>query len=64
MKIVDRARPYLTDQQDNLVDTDPLFVDAANGNFQLRDDSPAYKLGFQKIPAEKIGLYKDEYRRQ
>jgi len=63
MKIVDRARPFLKDEVDNLTDTDPLFVDAPNGNFQLRDDSPAYKLGFQKIPADKIGLYKDEYRR-
>ncbi len=64
MKIVDRARPFLKEERDNLIDTDPLFVDPANMNFQLRDDSPAYKLGFQKIPAEKIGLYKDEYRRQ
>jgi len=25
---------------------------------QLRDDSPAYKLGFERIPVEKIGLLK------
>ncbi len=40
----------------------PCFVDPANDNFQLRDDSPAYKLGFKKIPADKIGLYKDPLR--
>jgi hypothetical protein len=44
--------------------TDPLFMDPANMNFQLRDDSPPYKLGFQRISAEKTGIYKDEYRRQ
>ena len=32
-------------------------MDAAQLNFQLRDDSPACKLGFQRIPIEKIGLY-------
>jgi len=55
-----QARPYVT-FQDNWVDQ-PLdragFVDAANMDFQLRDDSPVYDEvpGFQKIPFEKIGL--------
>jgi hypothetical protein len=40
----------------------PGFVDLDNENFQLRDDSPAYKLGFKRIPIEDIGLYVDEYR--
>ncbi len=48
---------------DNLVDDNPHFVDATVMNFQLRDDSPAYRLGFQRIPVEKIGLYQDAYRR-
>ena len=46
----------------NLVSLDPGFVDAENGNYQLRKDSPAWKLGFQPIPLEKIGLQNDEYR--
>jgi len=46
--------------EDNLLDTDPRFVDAARLNFQLRDDSPAYKIGFQRIPVEEIGLLRDE----
>ncbi|HUU82698.1 MAG TPA: right-handed parallel beta-helix repeat-containing protein, partial [Phycisphaerae bacterium] len=56
-----QARPYVA-FQDNLVDQpldpDPGFVDAANLNFQLRDDSPVYKQvpGFQKIPFDKMGL--------
>jgi len=49
--------------QDNLVDVDPGFVDMENENFQLKDDSPAYALGFQRIPMEEIGLVNDTYRR-
>jgi hypothetical protein len=41
--------------QDNFTEGDPGFVDSAHGNFQLRDDSPAYKLGFKPIPMEQIG---------
>jgi hypothetical protein len=42
----------------NLLGKDPHFVDAPRLNFQLRDDSPAYALGFQRIPIEQIGRYK------
>ena len=31
-------------------------------DFALKPDAPALKLGFQKIPLEKIGLYRDEFR--
>jgi hypothetical protein len=47
---------------DNLVGEDPGFVDRAAGNFQLRDDSPAYRRGFKRIPFDAIGLRVDEYR--
>ncbi len=46
----------------NGLDADPKFVDPAHDNYQLRDDSPAYQLGFERIPMEKIGLYQDELR--
>jgi len=59
--IAANARPH-TVMEANLVDQDPHFVDAARGNFQLRDDSPAWKLGFRRIPIEKIGLYRDDRR--
>ncbi|MCL5280146.1 MAG: DUF5123 domain-containing protein, partial [Planctomycetes bacterium] len=49
------AKEGMAESKDNLVNTDPLFVDAAQGNFQLKPDSPAYKVGFQPIPFEKIG---------
>jgi len=54
-EIEGKARP-LVKFENNLLDQDPLFVDAAKLNFQLRDDSPAWKLGFQRIPVEQIGL--------
>jgi hypothetical protein len=41
---------------------DPLFVDAASGDYRLSPGSPAYKLGFQPIPIEKIGPYQDALR--
>ena len=44
------------------METDPGFVDVKNGDFRLREDSPAWKLGFKPIPFDKIGLYVDEYR--
>ena len=49
------ARKYVT-FKDNLIDKDPHFAGRAKANFQLRDDSPAYKMGFKRIPIEKIGL--------
>jgi len=48
------------DQQ--TVVADPLFVDPANDDYRLRPDSPAYELGFQPIPVEKIGIRENEVR--
>lgn len=36
---------------------DPKFVDAAHDDYRLQPDSPAFALGFQRIPIEKIGPY-------
>jgi hypothetical protein len=46
---------------------DPLFVDASSGgrtadDYRLKDDSPAYKLGFERIPTRLIGPYKSPLR--
>ncbi len=57
-------RKYMTITDNYVTDEDPGFVNAAEMNFQLKDDSIAYRKipGFKKIPFEKIGLYQDEYR--
>ena len=41
---------------------DPGFVDPANDDYRLRPDSPAFALGFQPIPVDRIGPYEDELR--
>jgi hypothetical protein len=41
---------------------DPLFVAPAQDDYKLREQSPAFKLGFRPIPMEKIGPYSDALR--
>lgn len=41
---------------------DPLFVDPEHGDFTLRPESPARKLGFDPIPLTEIGPYRDDAR--
>ena len=36
---------------------DPMFVDKANHDYRLRDESPAFKLGFKQIDVSKVGLF-------
>lgn len=60
-EIEGKGRPFLT-IGDNLLDQDPLFVDAEHLNFQLKPESPAYQMGFERLPIEKMGLYKDPRR--
>ncbi len=56
-----QSRPFVK-LEDNLSGADPLFADERGGNYQLTDASPAWALGFQRIPVEKIGLYPDACR--
>lgn len=48
--------------ENNLTDSDPRFADERGRNYQLKADSPAWAMGFQRIPVEKVGLYADERR--
>jgi len=41
---------------------DPLFVNAATDDYRLRPESPAFALGFEPIPIERIGPYADDLR--
>ena len=56
-----KARPHVK-IEGNIIDKDVGFVNAAAGDFRLRDDSPAYALGFKPIPFAQIGVYKDAKR--
>lgn len=40
----------------HLVGEDPRVVDAAGGDYRLREDSPAFALCFKPIPLDQIGL--------
>jgi hypothetical protein len=40
----------------NSLIADPLFVAPEKNDFRLKSNSPAFKLGFHKIPVEQIGL--------
>jgi len=47
----------------NLIKNDVSFVIPNDDLLQLKSDSTAYKFGFQSLPINKIGLYKDKYRK-
>ena len=66
MKKEIKAVPGLFTESGNFVtERDPGFVDVANGNLALKPNSEVFKKipGFKPIPFEKIGLFKDDYRR-
>jgi len=42
------------------ITADPLFADPDNDDFRLSPESPAFRLGFQRIPLGKIGIPRDE----
>ena len=44
--------------KDNLINEDPGFIDLENGDFRIKEDSPVFKLGFKRLPLERIGIEK------
>jgi len=52
------AKPFIKPGE-NLVDVDPLFIDAEKGDFRLKPESPAFKIGFKSVPLEQMGLVND-----
>ena len=59
-----QAKAMLAKQQAARVDEhslaeDPLFVDPENGDFRLKPDSPALKMGFVPFDMSKVGLRSD-----
>ncbi|MBM3878550.1 MAG: right-handed parallel beta-helix repeat-containing protein [Verrucomicrobia bacterium] len=61
---LEKAAAPFVEFTDNLVEQDPGLMDVAAGDYRLREGSPAHKLGFQPIPFERIGLYRDAWRRR
>lgn len=43
---------------DGTIKADPLFVDPANSDFRLKEESPAFKLGIELIDVSKAGRLK------
>lgn len=54
----DRTRFLQQGCDANSVTADPLFVDAESGNFQVRPESPAIKLGFRNFAMDTFGVQK------
>lgn len=63
------SRDTLTKAQQDKIDVhslaiDPQFIDPANGDFQLRPDSPAFELGFVPFDKSKVGLIEPTKQKQ
>ncbi|MDP4626181.1 MAG: PDZ domain-containing protein [Akkermansiaceae bacterium] len=43
---------------ENSVFGDPMFVDPANGDFRVKDGSPALEVGFKNFPMDQFGVKK------
>ena len=46
----------------NSLEADALFVDPAKGDYRVKDDSPALKLGFRNFPMDQFGVQKPALR--
>jgi hypothetical protein len=56
-----KAAPYVN-WGTNLVEVDPRFEDERGANWNLKPESPAWAMGWKRIPTEKIGVYADAWR--
>ncbi len=55
----------ITSEQNFVTREDPGFVNFKNENFMLKPDAKVFQMipGFEPIPFDKMGLYKDAYRK-
>ena len=42
----------------NSLVADPLFIDPVNGDFRVKDGSPAFDIGFENFPMDQFGVKK------
>ncbi|MGB2807421.1 MAG: PDZ domain-containing protein [Sedimentisphaerales bacterium] len=47
---------------ENSIVGDPMFIDPANGDFQVQENSPAIKLGFKNFPMNNFGVQRTELK--
>jgi hypothetical protein len=64
LDLTDGLDEKVVEFQDNFTEGDPGIVDAEGMDFRLKNDSPAWKLGFQPLPHEEMGILDDELRRE
>jgi hypothetical protein len=66
LKVYWHAKPEMLHLENNLTNALSAFVVAADGQkagaFALEPDSPAWQMGFQRIPLDSIGLQPDRLR--
>jgi hypothetical protein len=58
----EEIRAVLRQSGNVIASGNPGLIDPEAGDFRIKEDSPAWNLGFEPIPFEEIGLYIDEYR--
>ncbi len=61
--LYDNLNDQIVTIKDNITEGN-AGVEVTPKGIRLRPDSPAFKLGFQPIPVDKIGLYRDAYRKR
>lgn len=63
LNLADGLTDKIVTIRDNWTEGDPGFVAPDKEDFRLKPGSPAFKLGFKRLPRDKMGLYRDAYRR-
>ena len=55
----DRTKFSVNGADANSMVGDPLFMDAANGDYRVSEDSPALRIGFTNFPMDEFGVVSD-----
>ncbi len=59
----DRAKFQVNGCDSNSVVGDPKFVDAEHGDFRVKSDSPALRVGFKNFPMNEFGVYSEKLKK-
>jgi hypothetical protein len=58
----DRLKFSVNGCDENSLVGDPLFIDAASGDFRVQDQSPALQIGFQNFPMDAFGVVSERLK--